>query len=177
MGVTHVLRGEDHLTNTPRQIALLQALNMPAPIYGHISLIVDAQGAPLSKRSGSLSVQELREMGYFPIAVNNYLARLGHHFVETGLMDLDALSQAFDQSHLGRAPARYDRIQLDYWQAQAVQQADEASLLDRLAPDTQGLGSGSVPVEVCTSCAREYRISTRCPALGGSGVRRCAASR
>ncbi len=138
MGVTHVLRGEDHLTNTPRQIALLQALNMPAPIYGHISLIVDAQGAPLSKRSGSLSVQELREMGYFPIAVNNYLARLGHHFVETGLMDLDALSQAFDQSHLGRAPARYDRIQLDYWQAQAVQQADEATLLGWLAPTLKG---------------------------------------
>ena len=134
MGVTHVLRGEDHLTNTPRQIALLQALNMPAPIYGHISLIVDAQGAPLSKRSGSLSVQELREMGYFPIAINNYLARLGHHFVETGLMDMDALSRAFDQSHLGRAPARYDRSQLDYWQAQAVQQADTASLLDWLPP-------------------------------------------
>src|SRR3989338_10498602 len=92
MGVTHVLRGEDHLTNTPRQIALLQALNLTAPIYGHISLIVDEHGAPLSKRSGSLSVQELREMGYFPIAVNNYLARLGHHFVETGLMDLHTLS-------------------------------------------------------------------------------------
>ncbi len=134
MGVTHVLRGEDHLTNTPRQIALLQALNLPAPIYGHISLIVDAQGAPLSKRSGSLSVQELREVGYLPIAVNNYLARLGHHFIETELMDLDALSRAFDQSHLGRAPARYDRSQLDYWQAQAVQQADAESFMHWLTP-------------------------------------------
>ena len=138
MGVTHVLRGEDHLTNTPRQIALLQALSMAAPIYGHISLIVDAHGAPLSKRSGSLSVQELREMGYFPIAVNNYLARLGHHFVENDLMDLDAMAQAFDQSHLGRAPARYDRSQLDYWQSQAVQQTDAASLLDWLAPTLKG---------------------------------------
>ena len=138
MGVTHVLRGEDHLTNTPRQIALLQALSMTAPIYGHISLIVDAHGAPLSKRGGSLSVQELREMGYFPIAVNNYLARLGHHFVETELMDLDTMSQAFDQSHLGRAPARYDRIQLDYWQSQAVQQTDATSLLDWLAPTLKG---------------------------------------
>jgi len=138
MGVTHVLRGEDHLTNTPRQIALLEALGLPVPTYGHISLIVDEHGAPLSKRSGSLSVQELREMGYFPHAVNNYLARLGHHFVETHLMDLEALSQAFDQSHLGRAPARYDRSQLDYWQAQAVQQADVASLLPWLAPSLKG---------------------------------------
>lgn len=134
MGVTHVLRGEDHLTNTPRQIALLEALGLPVPTYGHISLIVDEHGAPLSKRSGSLSVQELRELGYFPNAVNNYLARLGHHFVETHLMGLEALAQAFDESHLGRAPARYDRSQLDYWQAQAVQQSDAASLLEWLGP-------------------------------------------
>ena len=134
MGVTHVLRGEDHLTNTPRQIALLQALNLPVPTYGHISLIVDAHGAPLSKRSGSLSVQELRELGYFPIAVNNYLARLGHHFVETELLSLDALSAAFDTSHLGRAPARYDRSQLDYWQAQAVQKIDASTLQTWLQP-------------------------------------------
>lgn len=138
MAVSHVLRGEDHLTNTPRQIALLQALELPVPSYGHISLIVDAHGAPLSKRSGSLSVQELREMGYFPIAVNNYLARLGHHFIESTLMDLDAMSQAFDQSHLGRAPARYDRSQLDYWQGQAVQQADMASLQEWLEPTLKG---------------------------------------
>ena len=138
MGVTHVLRGEDHLTNTPRQIALLQALDLPVPTYGHISLIVDAQGAPLSKRSGSLSVQELREIGYFPIAVNNYLARLGHHFIETELMDLEQLSQAFDQSHLGRAPARYDRGQLDYWQSQAVQQVAEGQFMAWLAPAIKG---------------------------------------
>lgn len=134
MGVTHVLRGEDHLTNTPRQIALLHALNLPVPTYGHIALIVDAHGAPLSKRSGSLSVQELRELGYFPIAVNNYLARLGHHFIETELLSLDALAAAFDTSHLGRAPARYDRSQLDYWQAQAVQKIDATTLLAWLQP-------------------------------------------
>jgi len=153
MGVTHVLRGEDHLTNTPRQIALLQALQLPVPIYGHISLIVDAHGAPLSKRSGSLSVQELREMGYFPIAVNNYLARLGHHFIESELMTLDALSQAFDQSHLGRAPARYDRSQLDYWQAQAVQQVDAVRLQAWLAPALKGL----VPEGVMAAFANAVR--------------------
>lgn len=120
MGVTHVLRGEDHLTNSPRQIALLQALDLPVPGYGHISLIVDPKGAPLSKRSGSMSVQELREIGYFPDAVNNYLARLGHTYGASGLLGLDQLAALFDIANLGRAPARYDRTQLDYWQTQAV---------------------------------------------------------
>lgn len=123
MGVTHVLRGEDHLTNSPRQIALLQALDLPVPDYGHISLIVDPKGAPLSKRSGSMSVQELREIGYFPEAVNNYLARLGHSYGDSGLLDLAQLAAQFEIGNLGRAPARYDRSQLDHWQAQAVQQA------------------------------------------------------
>lgn len=76
MDVTHVLRGEDHLTNTPRQILLQQALGLATPHYGHISMIVGADGAPLSKRTGSRSVRELREAGYLPLAVVNYLARL-----------------------------------------------------------------------------------------------------
>ncbi len=139
MGVSHVLRGEDHLANTPRQIAILQALGLPVPQYGHISLIVDGHGAPLSKRTGSLSVQELRELGYFPLAVNNYLARLGHHFEQSALLGLDELAAAFDIAHLGRAPARYDRSQLDHWQSLAVQQVDEDSLTAWLAPAVQGL--------------------------------------
>lgn len=128
MHVTHVLRGEDHLTNTPRQIAILDALSLPVPVYGHISLIVDGAGAPLSKRSGSLSVQELREIGYFPIAVNNYLARLGHHYQENSLMDLGELAASFAFENLGKAPARYDRAQLDHWQAQVLQKTDAQEL-------------------------------------------------
>lgn len=139
MGVSHVLRGEDHLANTPRQIAILEALGLPVPRYGHISLIVDSHGAPLSKRSGSLSVQELRELGYFPVAVNNYLARLGHHFEHNGLLSLDELAAGFDIANLGRAPARYDRAQLDHWQSLAVQHADEDSLTAWMAPALQGM--------------------------------------
>lgn len=139
MRVSHVLRGEDHLTNTPRQIAILEALGLPVPQYGHISLIVDSQGAPLSKRTGSMSVQELRELGYFPLAVNNYLARLGHHFAETALLELHELAAAFDTASLGRAPARYDRTQLDYWQAQAVQRVDDGALTAWLAPAVKGM--------------------------------------
>jgi nondiscriminating glutamyl-tRNA synthetase len=139
MGISHVLRGEDHLTNTPRQLAILDALGLAAPQYGHISLIVDTQGAPLSKRSGSLSVQELRELGYFPLAVNNYLARLGHHFAETSLLQVHELAAAFETTNLGRAPARYDRTQLDYWQAQAVQKEDDDALTAWLAPAVKGM--------------------------------------
>ncbi|MGH8671439.1 MAG: glutamate--tRNA ligase [Burkholderiales bacterium] len=134
MGVTHVLRGEDHLTNTPRQIALLQALGLPIPSYGHIALIVDAHGSPLSKRSGSLSVQELRDLGYFPAAVQNYLARLGHSYEKNELMTLATLATAFEIGNLGRAPARFDRSQLDYWQRQAVQTADTPVLCQWLRP-------------------------------------------
>lgn len=133
MHVSHVLRGEDHLTNTPRQIAILEALGLPIPTYGHISLIVDQKGAPLSKRNGSLSIQELRALGFFPIAINNYLARLGHHYADNRLLELETLSQLFETAHLGRAPACYDRTQLDYWQGLALQQASTEMLVEWLS--------------------------------------------
>lgn len=128
MEVTHVLRGEDHLTNTPRQILLQQALDLHTPHYGHISMIVGADGAPLSKRTGSRSVRELREAGYLPLAVVNYLARLGHHYENNAYLDLDGLAREFELSRLGRSPARYDPTQLDYYQRQAVQHADADTL-------------------------------------------------
>jgi nondiscriminating glutamyl-tRNA synthetase len=120
MGVTLVVRGEDHLTNTPRQILLLQALGLPLPEYAHIALVVGADGAPLSKRTGSRSVQELREAGYLPQAINNYLARLGHTYEANVFMDLPALADSFNIARLHRAPARYDEAQLHYWQHEAV---------------------------------------------------------
>src|SRR6516162_1489436 len=78
MGVTAALRGEDHLTNTPRQLLILAALGLPAPAYGHVALILGADGAPLSKRHGAVSVREYRERGYQPHALLNHLFRLGH---------------------------------------------------------------------------------------------------
>lgn len=162
MGVTHVLRGEDHLTNTPRQIALLQALELTIPTYAHISLIVDTQGAPLSKRSGSLSVQELRELGYFAGAVVNYLARLGHHFADTRYLTLDELAAQFAPGHLGRAPARYDRTQLDHWQAQAVAHADSGTITAWLLPYVLGM----VPTEDFSSFAEAVRDNVLFPQDG-----------
>ncbi|HET7369399.1 MAG TPA: glutamate--tRNA ligase, partial [Gammaproteobacteria bacterium] len=97
MGVTHVLRGEDHLANTPRQMLLLEALDLTAPRYGHLGLLVGDDGAPLSKRHGSASLHDLRERGVLPGAVLNYLARLGHHYADDpGHADFAALAAAFD---------------------------------------------------------------------------------
>ncbi len=121
MGVNYVLRGEDHLTNTPRQILILKALNLPIPTYAHISMIVGQDGTPLSKRHGSYSAQELRKEGYLPLAVLNYLARLGHYYSETHLMSWDALAESFKLSSLSKAPAKFDIVQLKHWQKEAVQ--------------------------------------------------------
>jgi glutamyl-tRNA synthetase len=120
MGVTLVMRGEDHLANTPRQILMLRALGLPVPEYAHISLVVGADGSPLSKRHGSRTVRDLRESGYFPQAIVNYLARLGHTYESNSFMDAAALAGQFDSARLGRAPARYDDAQLLHWQHEAI---------------------------------------------------------
>lgn len=126
MGVSHVLRGEDHLTNTPRQIMILQSLGLTVPTYGHMSLIVgEVNGAPLSKREGSFSVKALREQGYLPGALQNYLARLGHTYENPHYMDLQALSRQFSTKRLGQSAARYDGAQLLYWQKQALATLNE----------------------------------------------------
>lgn len=137
MGVTHVLRGEDHLTNTPRQLLILEALGLKAPQYGHISLIVGADGAPLSKRNGSRSIRELRQQGYLPLAVINLLARLGHRYLDDDLQTLEQLATGFQLANLSRSPARFDPQQLDYWQQQAIHRASDDILWQWLDPDTR----------------------------------------
>jgi glutamyl-tRNA synthetase len=122
MGVTSALRGEDHLSNTPRQLLILAALGLAAPAYGHVALIVGADGAPLSKRHGAVSVREYRERGYLPLALLNHLFRLGHSSPEHGLLSLAQMARAFDTRHLGRSPARFDESQLKVWQKDAVHQ-------------------------------------------------------
>jgi len=128
MGVTHVLRGEDHLANTPRQLLLLAALGLPAPHYAHLSLIVGQGGAPLSKREGGGSLQELRGEGILPEALLNYLARLGHTYASNEFMDIPGLAKGFDFSHLGHSPAHFDQQQLEHWQGEAVRHRDETGL-------------------------------------------------
>jgi len=143
MGVTHVVRGEDHLSNTPRQLLLLQALNLAAPQYAHISLVLGDDGAPLSKRNGSRSINQLREEGYFPLALLNMLARVGHHYEDESLLSLDALKHGFDLSHLGKSPSRFDITHLHHWQEQTVRAVDDEALWRWLRTETRGL----VPAE------------------------------
>jgi glutamyl-tRNA synthetase len=132
MQISHVLRGEDHLANTPRQILLLQTLNLPIPQYGHLSLIVGDDGAPLSKRHGSFSLHEMRMQGYLPVAIINYLARLGHYCDSQALLNFPHLAQHFDMTRLSRSSARFDVVQLNFWQKAALQALDTASVAEWL---------------------------------------------
>ena len=150
MGVTQVLRGEDHLANTPRQLLLLEVLGLPAPRYGHISLILGADGAPLSKRHGAASVRDFRARGYRPEAVVNYLFRLGHSSAEHDLLGLEALAGAFDTAHLGRAPAHFDEQQLHVWQKHAVHRLTPEQGCEWLAAQ---LPSGIDPATARAFCA------------------------
>jgi glutamyl/glutaminyl-tRNA synthetase len=121
MGVTHVLRGDDHLTNTPRQLMLLDALKMRRPDYGHVGLLVGADGAPLSKRHGSTSVHEFRERGFLAAGLLNHLFHLGHTGDVEGWLAPADMPAHFRPEHLGRASARFDEAQLLHWQKETLQ--------------------------------------------------------
>lgn len=138
MAVSHVLRGEDHLSNTPRQLLILRALELDPPAYGHLSLLTGDDGSPLSKRHGSRSVRELREAGFLPGAILNYLARLGHSYNTDQLADLDALAEGFSLEHLGKAPARFDEAQLRHWQKEALTAAATDKLVDWFKQSAEG---------------------------------------
>jgi glutamyl-tRNA synthetase len=135
MGVTQVLRGDDHLTNTPRQIMLLDALGMRAPAYGHIGLLVGEDGAPLSKRHGSASAHEFRERGFFSSAVLNHLFRLGHAGDIDGWLPAAEMPVHFRPEHLGRAPARFEESQLMHWQKESLARMSSADIRAWLAAD------------------------------------------
>lgn len=159
MEVSHVLRGEDHLANTPRQIMLLNALELHVPLYGHLSLIVGEDGSPLSKRHGSFSVHEMREQGYLPIAIINHLTRLGHICDVQDLLPLNELAKHFYLEKLSRSPARFDLTQLMYWQKIAVQTLDVAELWRWLGENIQN----QVPEEMRTLFAETIKTNIEFP--------------
>ncbi len=148
-GVTLVLRGEDHLPNTPRQILLLKALALPVPEYGHLPLVLNEAGAPLSKREGATSVRDLRDQGFLPLAIVNYLARLGATVPCDHVADLEELARVFSVDHIGRAPAHFDHRQLLHWQKLAFAQLPDETLASWLP--------GGVPKEQRTAFVRAVR--------------------
>ncbi len=137
MGITHVLRGDDHLTNTPRQLMILDALGLRRPGYGHVGLLVGTDGAPLSKRHGSTSVHDFRERGFLSIAILNQLFRLGHASDIDGWLPKSDMPKHFRPEHLGRAPARFEDAQLMHWQKESLQHLSVPQFTDWLG---QGMG-------------------------------------
>src|ERR1700678_2614233 len=137
MGVTHVLRGDDHLTNTPRQLMVLDALGMRRPGYGHVGLLVGADGAPLSKRHGSTSAREFRERGFLPAALLNHLFHLGHTADVDGWLPPAELPAHFRPEHLGRASARFEESQLLHWQKETLRHMSTPKIAEWLGlPDS-----------------------------------------
>lgn len=132
MGVTHVIRGDDHLNNTFRQNLIYDAMGWQQPTYGHLPLILNENGAKMSKRHGAASVEEYRDMGYLPEAMRNYLLRLGwSHGDDEIISDAQAL-EWFDLDHVVRSPARWDFDKLNHLNALYIKQADNARLIDLL---------------------------------------------
>jgi len=113
MGVTHIIRGVDHLTNAARQSQIYEALDWPVPVMAHLPLIHGPDGAKLSKRHGALGVDAYRTMGYLPAAMRNYLARLGWSHGDDEIFSTEQLVRWFDLDHVGRSPARFDFAKLE----------------------------------------------------------------
>ena len=140
--ITHVIRGEDHVTNTGAQIEIFEALGAKAPGFAHMPLLVGADGAALSKRLGSLSIADMRDQGYEPIAITSHLGRIGTSDPLEVADSVEALGQSFAFSKMGRSPARYDTADLDRLNAQALHGIAYDEARARLAAMDCDLGQG-----------------------------------
>ena len=132
MAVTHVIRGDDHLTNAARQTLIYQALGWDVPTWAHIPLIHGPDGAKLSKRHGALGVEAYRDMGFLPEAMRNYLARLGWSHGNDEFFTTAQAVAWFDLDHLGKAPARFDYSKLTHLSGQHIRASDDADLLGEI---------------------------------------------
>jgi glutamyl-tRNA synthetase len=163
MDITHVVRGEDHLSNTPRQLLVMQALDAQPPTYAHLPLLHGPDGKPLSKRHGAVSVQEFRDAGCLPEALRNYLALLGWGYDETTtIFGTDELIERFSLDRVSRSPAVFDQQKLRWMNGQYIRQLDVPQLTERVRAylDEKGYAIGSDPrLEEATAAAQE-KMST-----------------
>jgi len=142
MGVTHVLRGDDHVANTPRQILLYQAFGWDVPSFGHVPMILGPDKAKLSKRHGALSVMEYKKLGYLPEALVNYLARLGWSCGDQEIFSREELVKLFPAGNLGNSPSVFDMKKLEWLNAHYIKESAPerlAALLPEFLGDTDGL--------------------------------------
>lgn len=134
MRITHVIRGDDHVNNTPRQINILRALGGEVPVYAHVPMILGPDGDKLSKRHGAVSVLQYRDDGYLPEAMLNYLARLGWSHGDDELFSRAQLQQWFDGAHLSRSAAQWDAAKLQWVNAHYIKQAGDGRLAALVQP-------------------------------------------
>ena len=132
MGITHVIRGDDHLTNTFRQIQIYKACGWDIPTFGHIPLIYGPDGSKLSKRHGAVSANDYKELGYLPEAIFNYLLRLGWSHGDDEIISKENAINWFDFDNVGKSPSRFDMAKLQNLNAYYMRQKENSSLFDVL---------------------------------------------
>jgi glutamyl-tRNA synthetase len=164
MGVTHVIRGDDHLTNAGRQTIIYQAMGWPTPQWAHIPLIHGPDGTKLSKRHGALGVEAYRAMGYLPEALRNYLARLGWSHGDDEIFSSEQAAEWFDLGAINKGPARFDFAKLQNLNGYYIRATDDAELLKRLEgilPEIEGGAAFAARLDG----ALRHRLLTILPAL------------
>ena len=147
MNISHVIRGDDHVNNTPRQINILKALGAPIPTYAHVPMILGQDGERLSKRHGAVSVLQYREEGYLPEALLNYLARLGWGHGDEEKFGLSQFVEWFDVGHVSHSAARFDASKLGWLNQQYLKEADNLRLAELVQPflTAQGIDTAGRP--------------------------------
>jgi glutamyl-tRNA synthetase len=152
MGITHVIRGDDHVNNTPRQMNILAALGKEPPRYAHVPMILGADGTRLSKRHGAVSVIAYRDQGYLPEALINYLVRLGWSHGDQEIFSLDELIELFDITHVNKAASTFNTDKLDWLNQHYIQHGDPKRIARLLSPHLGHLdidpSTGPDPVDV-----------------------------
>jgi glutamyl-tRNA synthetase len=163
MGITHVVRGEDHLSNTPRQLLLLQALDAEPPVYAHLPLLHGTDGRPLSKRHGAVSVQEFRREGFLAEALVNYLALLGWGYDETSeIFTVEELIDRFRIERVSRSPAVFDEQKLCWMNGHYIRELEVGELTERVRRylDENGLPGADDPRLARAVVAVQTKIAT-----------------
>jgi len=162
MGITHVIRGDDHLNNTPRQINILRALGQEPSHYAHVPMILGGDGARLSKRHGAVSVVAYRDQGYLPEALLNYLARLGWSHGDREIFSLDELVELFDIDQVNRAASSFDMDKLTWLNQYYIQHGDPKHIAHLLSPHMGRLGIDPAPAPdlVAVVLAQQTRAKT-----------------
>ena len=140
MRITHVIRGDDHVNNTPRQINIFRALGQEPPVYAHLPTVLNEQGEKMSKRNGAKPVTQFRDEGFLADAVVNYLARLGWSHGDDEIFSREQFLQWFDLDHLGRSAAQFDEAKLRWVNAQHMKTTPDAALAQLVQPQLQAMG-------------------------------------